>query len=874
MAETKLQTTLVLGATDAASAAIRRVAGETKNLGNAVAATGKTAESSDKAFSNIREKSGDVESALKGVGDFAGGAEHAVKGLGDAFGATEAVMRLLPGPMGLTAAAIVGAALGAKLLADHIRQSAEKMRQLGGASAAKLKEDLDLSADAAVALSQAMEDLPDKGLRPSVALMRQVKENAEAMGKDGAEAAKRFVEALAKGPEGLKDFQREFGKLSGATAVDSAVLATRLGLQAEALGLSKQQSAEEQRTAEVKQAIARIAERQVELGKVQADLDRQSGLALEGATVAVRVNADLAAKESRRKEAALQLQISAERDALAGIQAEVLATKAAADARAVAASRIEVLDAEAASAADKANKVRLQGEAVVARQLAAVQALNTFDRQHGAVLAANLQIERDALKIKVLQSEAARLALRAQQQQEARQAADKARSAANAREDAVLRLRRARDDADGLQTQRDRILLILDEAAKERRAVNQSTAGAKTRGVQLAAIEQETNNKLAALKRELAEKDKVQADDIQKTIEASNARAAAVATQLAEATATSERSAAASVGQRLRELGDVDKAILAERAQARADYAAEVIHIDREIDASQKDLGEGSKARDDLESLRKLRQLAAARGLAEQQRRLDTEASQRMRESIAAAADNLEGVTKTLDAIAQIGPAYARAGTISNALQAGIKGFKDLDAAMASTERRAVKVTSAVGDTFAGVAAAVIDAERARTLAQLDNEQQRQLSTAQTEEERARVTQEFEDKKAKAIETAERQKAGIQAAVEAAKAIASAASYDYVAAAGHAAAAVAFGALALGAVGGSAAGGAGSGGAGGFTTPGGGAGAAAGGGGGGKGTSVVVNFNQPLVTKQEVGKAITGALRSVGSTGMAKAKGV
>lgn len=872
MAETKIQTTLVLGATDAASAAIKRVAGETRNLGGAVAATGKTAEASGKAFANIREKSGDVESALKGVGDFAGNAEHAVKGLGDAFGATEAVMRLLPGPMGLTAAAIVGAALGAKLLADHIRQSAEKMRLLGGSDAAKLKQELDLSADGAVALSQAIADLPDRGLKPTVELLRQVKANAEAMGKDGAEAATRFVAALGKGPEGLKDFQKEFGKLDDAIA-DPAALAKRLGLQAETLGVAKQQTAEEQRRAAVEQALALVSARRLELATLQADIIRQEATAREGATVAVRLEAERAAKESHRKEAALQRQIEAQRDVLAGIQAEVLATKAAADARALVASRADVLEAQVAATADKANKVRLQGEAVVARQLVAVQTLNAFDRLHGAQLAANLQLERDALKVKVLQAEAARLALRQQQQQEARQAAAAASQAKSAAADAVLRLQRARVDADGLQTERERLALLEAEAAKERLAVKQSTGNAKTKATQLAAIDQELANKKRALAVELAATDKQLAEDNQKTIEASNARAAERAQQLADATAANARASAATMAQRLRELGRVDAAVLAERRQAQADYGAEVQRINREIDASQKGLGDGTTERTNLELLRKQRLITASATLAEAERRLANEGKQHLAASIASAAASLEGPARALEALAQVGPAFARSGAWGQGITAGVKGIQELSQAMTAADGKARKLTAAAGDTFSNLAGIIITADTQRTLAQIDNDAKREASTATTEEQRAAIVQAAEDKKAKALERAERIKAGIMAAVELAKAIASAASYDYVAAAGHGAAAVAFGAIAGGALGGSDAGTAGAtgGSPGGFGTS-----SAPGGGGGtqqAQGSPTVININTPLTSKQDVAKGITTGLRSLSTTGYAKSKG-
>ncbi len=121
----------------------------------------------------------------------------------------------------------------------------------------------------------------------------------------------------------------------------------------------------------------------------------------------------------------------------------------------------------------------------------------------------------------------------------------------------------------------------------------------------------------------------------------------------------------------------------------------------------------------------------------------------------------------------------------------------------------------------------------------------------------------------------ERDKAAILAVTELEASIASYANQDYVGAAAHAASAALYAGVAGVVIGGGNKG----------AAPG---GAAAGPGGfaspqqtTGTGTAavqqkptVVVNFNQPLVTRQEIGKAMNGALNSIGSTGDAKAKGV
>ena len=43
---------------------------------------------------------------------------------------------------------------------------------------------------------------------------------------------------------------------------------------------------------------------------------------------------------------------------------------------------------------------------------------------------------------------------------------------------------------------------------------------------------------------------------------------------------------------------------------------------------------------------------------------------------------------------------------------------------------------------------------------------------------------------------------------------------------------------------------------------------------GAAGQNITINFNQPLTTQQNIGKAVQGALRSIGGTGHATARGI
>ena len=119
----------------------------------------------------------------------------------------------------------------------------------------------------------------------------------------------------------------------------------------------------------------------------------------------------------------------------------------------------------------------------------------------------------------------------------------------------------------------------------------------------------------------------------------------------------------------------------------------------------------------------------------------------------------------------------------------------------------------------------------------------------------------------------EKERAAILAIMETAAAVVAFTNpATYAAGAGHAAAAVLYAGVAGGAIGGSSAGGA-SGETGGFAQASqvGSVGSSNSGTGG---KTVIVNFNQPLATKQEIGKAIAGAMHSLTGTGIQSFKGV
>lgn len=327
--------------------------------------------------------------------------------------------------------------------------------------------------------------------------------------------------------------------------------------------------------------------------------------------------------------------------------------------------------------------------------------------------------------------------------------------------------------------------------------------------------------------------------------------------------------------------------LLAQAKKATAGTTAELIAAEKQLlDVSERRQVleiENAELSDDEKKARiaAVKQLARAE-LTERIKAISTNAAaarkarkeERAKELAEAHADLVAAAQPLFDATAALNQAAGQLGStglaqLASSLQVAAQGALDLKKNLGDTPKAAGAVAGAVGN----IATIAIDAEQQRTQQTLQAEKDRQLATASSEAERARIVADFEQRKAKSVEAAERRKAGILALMELARAAAAFPNIPQVAA--HVAAAGLFGAVAGGVVGtGSAA--APSAGGGGFTAQ---AGAGQGGSqqgqqGAGQGVTIINNFNQPLVTRQHIGKAVQGALRSIGTTGHAKAKGV
>jgi hypothetical protein len=826
MAGTNLSHKFTIEGVDNASAAIDKAKKSLKGLEGQAAST-------DKATQSIAAKPLDTSKIQQGA-TRAGGAVAALTGaLGESSSAMAvagkgsnafgAAMGLIPGPIGLAVAAVAGLGAAAYALGKHLSESEAKLRLLGNAGTEDLADDLGLSVDGAVKLSQAMGDLNDKGLIPSNELMAQIVANAESMGKDGAEAVSAYVVALQGGPDALKAWQKEFGKLRG-LQVDKTALVEELGLNAEALGLAKAQTAEATRKAEIDQGVARLQALQVESAKAQEIIAHKIGVQAETNSNFQRLVAAGEEKAARAKSAALDYQIAQETRLIQLIEKEAIASMSAAAARSVTSARADKLDAEARAleAQGKKREARSRAdEAATARQLAAQQALNEHVATYGKSLNdAAQQAERLRLETGVIQAQTAKTALLAEKDIKTR-----AGGASNNK-------KAAEDDA-------------------------------KAR-----ALEAEEADKIADAWFANAQKRKEQ-----------EALLSAAVTDLAAYRTEREIKA-------LRDTGNEDAARKAEALERERQYQAELRAIQAQYQKAV-DAGGG-----ELETLRAVKDAQEAKALATRDAAAaDAEAAQAAKDAKAAEDARLTSLNATIAATQNLTQAFqgvaaslvAVGAQGGSALAAGLgaanANIKSLVESFSQSEMKAkdfATVTAAGADIASAAWGAFQDEQLAKTTERLDREKAAALEGATTEEQRAAITEEFEKKKAEAVEKANRRKAAIEGLMEIAKGTAMMfVPGGQVEAAGHFAAAGIYGLVAGGVLGGGAktsAGGGSAGGGGGFNTQ-----ASSGKAdakGGGSGPMIIYNFNQPWVTKQQIGKVMSESSNALDPTGLRNVRGL
>lgn len=767
--------------------------------------------------------------SASGLAAVLGGAVPEVAKLGQSFTAAGAAANLIPGPLGIAAAAVAAAAIGAYELNKHLNETAAKLANLGDAGTQGLADRLDLSVDAAIKLQQALEDVPAK-LRPTEALLQVVRQRAESMGQDGADAVAKFTGALNKGPDALKEFERQFGRLAKASA-ELPDVAARLGLSQAALGIAQQVGNEGERA---KQA----AQQAVVLERQHQALLEQAGQLQDQATKATVVKSLHLSQQadSLQRQAGLfgdlVRQATDEANALQQVvdkqrEATDAATERGRRAALVAAD-IGTLEAQGAAQLSKQDQLRY---AIYTQQLRAAELVRRQKEledanRKGLLLEVDYRTQLAALKTEGYNLAAKDVALGKQATADLQARRQKGQQLHDAELAAQIRAVKATEQAaEGSINTLGQVHVLklkqLDleekaELAKSRVAAN-TAAGHEADKL---AIKQEYALKRQAVLDAEVQAEKEAADESLKLTADSLQKSADLAVKTADVVAQGAARRSAALATALRAQGQDEKADLVERRQAWADYQAQLLAIDADLGKQRDKTVEGSQDRANLEAQILEGQAAAYEAYNDKLTAADERRNQKLRESVATALDAIRAPAALLSSAG--GPGAK----LGKALEATAAGVQKVSRDWKGLGQSAPDAIGAAGE----VAAAFVDGER--------------------------------------------QKAAILAVTEAAAAVAAGAAGNFVAAAGHGAAAVLYGSVAAGVLGG---------GAGAPAAAGGGPGGApandnaAGGGGTGGGQVVNVYFGKGFVvgTPQQVGVAVQGAVGSLRGTGMAaKAKGI
>ena len=282
-AQARVEQRVIITGVDDASAAIKKVKDSLAGMDKQAVKTQQSLAEVDPS-KQIRETSGDVESALKGLSDFAGGASQEVSKVGDAFGAVEAVTRLIPGPIGLIVTGITAAGVASVLLFNLWKQNEAKLSLLTDPQTRTLGESLGFSADQTVKLQGALDNLTTSA-RPPQAALAQVAANAEAIGGDPADAVVKFIAAWERGPEAVKALRTEIGNVT-ASLQQLPDVAKSLGLDPVKLGLSEATT----KAQELKKTFEDVRDTRAEISTLEAKIE-QAVNATEKGTVKQRLAA-------------------------------------------------------------------------------------------------------------------------------------------------------------------------------------------------------------------------------------------------------------------------------------------------------------------------------------------------------------------------------------------------------------------------------------------------------------------------------------------------------------------------------------------------------------------------------------------------------
>ena len=865
-----VQNRVQIDGVDNASDAIRKVQNSLKGLDETTGGLGSRFHEAGEASAAAMSRVGGLARPLAG---FMGDASAETRELGHGLHGVGLAMELLPGPIGLAVGALAAATGGAYLLYKHLEKVAAARRRLDTPQSMALEESLDLEAEGARKVSEALEGLAE-GTRPNNELIKQVVANAKALGEDPVKAVEDFAKAWGTSAAAVIAYENAHGRLAGLDRDALSEMATRLGLNKEDLGL-------ETKRGDVKATLNQQALQAAELeAQLRADEFAQDKLFETGRKAAsqdARDAANLAANHMIDKIAGEKAAAAA-----AGLLAQHT-QKTLESERAIAAEdksravHIQTLEATAEMARTKALSTGIKLQAIAEQQAAVSAKLAALDEiravANGA-LTAEQQSQLALLKLQLLQLDGKQKGLIDADHAAQKTKAHEAIARLEAESQATLALAKARATASAQTTlgggANDQKAAAAAEAAEQIKSVQRSEASARAKKTKIETIKQDLANKVAEIDKKASDEETRLADENLRILDDNDKRETDQKLRSTAAQIKSSDMRAKGIAQVLREQGKEEEAILVERRQANADYQSELTRIDLELHAERVKAKDDAMALADAEAEADYKRLEAREQLAQRERQIEDQLKQQRQASIAEAVSAVDTAAQFLQTLGT-GTSFVANG-IGRSLGAMSKGFGELGKALDSEEHKAANATKAIAGTVGAMATAMIDADTKRTTTQLDMDEQRALSTATTEQQKAQITERFEKAKADAVDAGQRKSAAIMGAMAAAQAIA----YAFTpmmqwAAVGQGVASAAFFAIAGGAGGSSYVPGAATAGSGGFNSATGGAsgGSSATGG----GVTNVFNFNQPLSTAQHIGKAVNAAQASLSGTGIPARKG-
>ena len=232
----KVETRITLVGEDRASKVVRDAHGAVREFGH-------EAESLGPKFHEAGEQAAGAMSKVSRLGrplsSFAGESSGEIRELSHGLHGFALITELLPGPLGMAAGAIAGLGVVAVLVGKHMEEARAKAKLLWTPESDHLREALNLDAEGASKVAQAMGELNTKAIKPNDELLKEIIERGELLGEKPVEAVKALAEAWKGGAAALLKYEQLHGDIDNLDkdTIDNA--AARLGLNREDLGLEE-----------------------------------------------------------------------------------------------------------------------------------------------------------------------------------------------------------------------------------------------------------------------------------------------------------------------------------------------------------------------------------------------------------------------------------------------------------------------------------------------------------------------------------------------------------------------------------------------------------------------------------------------------------